>query len=320
MSLDADYLVDRRRLRRQLSFWRVLAFTGVILALLGIGYTLFGKRLNASTDHIARVRIEGMITGQQETLDLLDRVGKSGAKAVILRINSGGGTTSGSEALYEAIRRVAAKKPVIAVIDGVGASGAYMAAIGAERIFASRSAIVGSIGVIAQIPNVTKLLDTLGVKVESVRSSPLKAMPSGVEATSPEARAALDATVQDTYRWFRGLVGERRALEAAALDQVADGRVFTGQQALGLKLIDSLGGEVDAVAWLEAEKKFAPNLPVRTYSPPDKITRFPGLASLETLGRMLGLLPQGDLEAVARAVFGTQTPEGLVSLWHPAHE
>lgn len=320
MSFDADYLVDRRRLRKQLSFWRVMAFGVVVLAIVAGGYATLGKRIGAAPDHIARVRIEGLITGQQETIDLLDRVGKSDAKALILRINSGGGTTSGSEALYEAIRRVAAKKPVLAVIDGVGASGAYMAAVGAERIFASRSAIVGSIGVIAQIPNVTKLLDTIGVKMEAVRSSPLKAMPSGVELTSPEARAALEATVQDTYRWFRGLVGERRNLEAAALDIVADGRVFTGQQALGLKLVDQLGGELDAVAWLESEKKFVPGLPVRNYTVPEKLTRFPGLASLEAAGRAIGLLPSGEFEALAQSILGARMQDGLVSVWHPANE
>jgi protease-4 len=239
-------------LRRKLTFWRVVAILAALAALIVAGLAWRGN-LGFSRPHIARITIEGMITGRQATLDVLKRADNANVQAVILKINSGGGTTAGSEALYNEVRRLAEKKPVIAVVEGVGASGAYMTALGAERIVANGSGIVGSIGVIAQVPNVSKLLDTLGVKVESVRSSPLKAMPSGIEPTSPEARKALEETVLDTYRWFRGLVGERRKLDGEALDKVTDGRVFTGRQALDLKLIDALatvlaGASIDAAS------------------------------------------------------------------------
>ncbi|MGL5448499.1 MAG: signal peptide peptidase SppA [Rhabdaerophilum sp.] len=315
MSLAADMMVDRRRLRRQLTFWRILAGLAVLAALVGIGFVVRGP---VDSGHIARVQIEGLITGKQETLDLLRDIEKSKARAVVLRINSGGGTTSGSEALYNAVKQLAAKKPVVAVIDGVGASGAYMTALGAERIVANGSAIVGSVGVIAQIPNVSKLLDTLGVKVESVRSSPLKAMPSGVEPTSPEARVALEQTVTDTYRWFRALVGERRNLEGDALANVADGRVFTGRQALELKLVDALGNENDAIAWLEAEKGLKKDLRVRDYKPKSQRGGLRGISALDGLARLFGIDVPDGVDQAAQRLLGAQALEGLVSVWQPA--
>ncbi len=315
MSLTSDMLVDRRRLRRQLTFWRVASVLILILALIGAGFAFRTYSGPGGQAHIARMNIEGLITGRQETLDLLRDIEKSSASAVILRINSGGGTTSGSEALYSAVQALSAKKPVIAVIDGVGASGAYMTALGAERIVANGSALVGSIGVIAQVPNVSKLLDTLGVKVEAVRSSPLKAMPSGVEPTTPEARAALEATVADSYRWFRELVGSRRNLAGDALGSVSDGRVFTGRQALGLKLVDELGGEKEAIAWLEREKNIAKELRVVEYKPKSQRGSLPAIGSLHQAARLLGLPVPEALDEAANRLLGPKALEGLVSVW-----
>ena len=318
MSLSSDLLVDRRRLRRQLTFWRVVAVLVALAALIG-GGLFWGGALRGAQPHVARITIEGLITGKQETIDLLRRADNTAVKAVILRINSGGGTTSGSETLYNEVRRLSAKKPVVAVIDGVGASGAYMTAIGADRIVSNGSALVGSIGVIAQIPNFSKLLETVGVKVESVRSSPLKAMPSGMEPTPPEARAALEETVGDTYRWFRALVGERRKLDGEALARVTDGRVFTGRQALELKLIDSLGDERDALAWLEREKGLK-DLPVRPYTLRQNITRFPGLTSLAAVLDLVSGGSTGLFRGAAQDMLEGGALDGLVSLWHPSRD
>lgn len=318
MKFEADLLVDRRRLRRQVTFWRVLCVLALLAGIVGLGLT-FGKAgLNATRPHVARISIDGLITGKQETLDLLEKANGPAVKAVILRINSGGGTTSGSELLYNEVRRLAARKPVVAVIDTVGASGAYMTALGADRIVANGSALVGSIGVIAQMPNVTKLLDTLGVKVEAVRSSPLKALPNGIEPTPPEARAALEASVKDTYVWFRALVGERRKLEGAALDAVTDARVFTGRQAERLKLIDGLGDERAAISWLEAEKGLAKGLPVVAYKPPPA-SRLPTISALVGLFGRLGV-PENVVAALAGPLTDQPQLDGLVSLWHPSAE
>ena len=139
--------------------------------------------------------------------------------------------------------RLRASKPTVVVVDGLAASGGYIAALGADHIVAGETALVGSIGVLFQYPNVSDLLKTIGVQVETIKSSPLKAAPSGFEPTSPEARKAVEEIVMDSYAWFKGLVQERRNLDDAALAKVSDGRVFTGRQGLALKLVDELGGE-----------------------------------------------------------------------------
>ena len=128
---------------------------------------------------------------------------------------------------------------------------------------AQGTSLVGSIGVLFQYPNVSELLKTIGVKVEEVKSSPLKAAPNGFEPTSPEARAAVEALVMDSYAWFRNMVRDRRHMDDATLQRVTDGRVFTGRQGLELKLIDQIGNEKTAVDWLAKEKGLKANTPVQ---------------------------------------------------------
>ncbi|HMH95767.1 MAG TPA: S49 family peptidase, partial [Bradyrhizobium sp.] len=212
MSLDSDVIVDRRRIRRKLTFWRVVAVIVAIAAVATVGViaTPGGRGALTTSGSIARVNIDGVIRSDQERVEALERLEKSKAEAVILHINSPGGTTAGSEQLYDALVRLKAKKPLVVVVEGLAASGGYITAIAADHIIAKQTSLVGSIGVLFQIPNVTELMKTVGVKIEEVKSSPLKAAPNGFEPTSPEARAALDALVKDSYAWFRGLVKERR--------------------------------------------------------------------------------------------------------------
>ena len=148
-----------------------------------------------------------------------------------------------------------------------------------------------------QFPNFTDLLKTVGVKVEEVKSSPLKAAPNGYEPTSPEARAALDALVKDSYAWFRGLVKKRRGMDDALLEKVADGRVFTGRQAIDLKLIDQLGDEKTAVAWLVAQKNVKSDLPVRDFK---LAPRFGDMTFLRTAASVT--LDALGLSAIARQI------------------
>src|SRR5215831_14933926 len=249
MSLDADHIVDRRRMRRKLTFWRALAVAVAIVAI-GAFAVLRGPRdiIVPGTDRISRVTISGIILGNRDRVEALTRLSKaSDTRAVIVHVDSPGGTVAGSEQLYRALRLVAEKKPTVVVVDGTAASGGYLAAMASDQIVAQDTSIVGSIGVIFQYPNVTDLLKTVGVQVETIRSTPLKAAPSGLEPTSPEARAAVESLVKDSYDWFKGLVRERRHLDDAQLDTVSDGRVFTGRQAIGLKLIDALGDEQAAM-------------------------------------------------------------------------
>src|SRR3984893_10895219 len=267
MSLDSDVIVDRRRIRRKLTFWRVTAALVAIaaVAVVGVVVTPGGRGALTTSGSIARVNIEGLIRSDQERVAALERLEDSQSAAVIVHINSPGGTTAGSEQLYDALVRLKAKKPLVVVVEGLAASGGYITAIAADYIVAQQTSLVGSIGVLFQYPNFSDLLKTVGVKVEEVKSSPLKAAPNGFEPTSPEARAALESLVRDSYAWFRGLVKERRGRGDDLLEKAADGRVFTGHQALDLKLIDQLGDEKTAVAWLVAQKGVKSDLPVQDY-------------------------------------------------------
>src|SRR5277367_5755710 len=320
MSLDSDVIVDRRRIRRKLTFWRVASALIAIAAIVTVGLIAVpnGKSGLTGAGSIARINIEGLIRSDQERVEALERLEKSQTTAVIVHINSPGGTTAGSEQLYDALTRLKAKKPMVVVVEGLAASGGYIAAIAADHIIAQQSSLVGSIGVLFQFPNFAELLKTVGVKVEEVKSSPLKAAPNGFEPTSPEARDALAALVKDSYAWFRGLVKERRGMDDALLEKVADGRVFTGRQAVDLKLIDQLGDEKAAVAWLVAQKGVKRDLPVHDYklSP-----RFGDLTFLRTAASIT--LDALGFSSIARQVEQTGGLQavglgGMLALWQPA--
>jgi len=323
MSLDSDLIVDRRRIRRKLTFWRVLAavFAIAAIAVIGVAASPGGRGAFTSSGSIARVNIEGLIRSDQERVQALEQLENSRAAAVVVHINSPGGTTAGSEQLYDSLIRLKAKKPLVVVVEGLAASGGYITAIAADHIVAQQSSLVGSIGVLFQFPNFSELLKTIGVKVEEVKSSPLKAAPNGFEPTSQEARDALDALVKDSFGWFKGLVKERRAMDDTQLEKVADGRVFTGHQAIDLKLIDELGDEKTAVAWLVAQKNVKKDLPVRDY----KLTpRFGDLTFLRTAASVA--LDALGLNAIARQIEQVGVAQavdrlgldGMLALWHPA--
>jgi protease-4 len=323
MSLDADQIVDRRRMRRKLTFWRVFATLLVIGAVVGVAL-LFGPSGGLGTRpgaYIARITIEGLIRGDQQRVEALDRLGLSGVKAVIVHVDSPGGTTGGSEQLHDALIRLKGQKPMVVVVDGLAASGGYIAAIAADHIVARSTSLVGSIGVLFQYPNFTDLLKTVGVAVETVKSSPLKAAPSGFEPTSPEARAAIESLVMDSYGWFRDLVREHRHMDAGQLERVADGRVFTGRQGRDLMLIDEIGDEKEALAWLAKEKGIDAKLPVRDYK---LEPRFGDLPFLHVAAA--SLLESVGLNAVARRIeawgavraIDRLNLDGLLALWHPS--
>src|SRR5580658_2283775 len=297
MSLDADLIVDRRRMRRKLTFWRVIAIGVIVLAVAGVA-ALGSNRAGFTgvRPYIARVTIEGLIRGDRDRVQALDRLARSSlARAVIIHVDSPGGTTAGSEQLYDSLSRLREKKPIVIVVDSMAASGGYITALAADHIVAQQTSLVGSIGVLFQYPNVADLLGKIGVKVESVKSTPLKAAPDGFEPTSPEATAALNSIIQDSYAWFKGLVQDRRHLTDDQLKAVDDGRVFTGHQGLDLKLIDELGDERAALAWLAKEKNVDANLPVRDY---ELQSRFGDLPFLHAAA--VALLDAAGLGGLAR--------------------
>lgn len=301
MAYDSDYLVDRRRLKRRLTLWRtlaVVAFAAAVAAAVG----RFGESV-VQGDFIARLDIEGVIARDDRRLKTIGELGRNDrVRAVVLRIDSPGGTVTGGETLYRALIELGRRKPVVAVMDGLATSAAYMVAIGTERIYARESTLTGSIGVIMQTAEITRLLDMIGVTPHAFRSGRLKAAPNPLEPVTPEAEKAMQGLIDEMYAMFRDMVLERRDLGAAGAEAFADGRVFTGRQAVRLGLVDEIGGEDEAVAWLKAEKDLPADLEVKEIR----------------LGRDVDRLID-RLDSLARKTILSErlTLDGLVSVWHP---
>ncbi len=299
MSLDADQALDRRRLKRRLTFWRIAAVVAVVVAVVAaVG------RVGVGENHVARLVVGGIILDDPWRDDALAGIAEDdNAKALIVRIDSPGGTMVGGEALYTSLRAVAGKKPVVAVMGGTATSAAYMTALGADHILARAGSVTGSIGVIMQTADITGLLDKLGVKAETIKSRPLKAQPNPLELLTPEAREAARFVVLDLFEMFVDMVQQRRNLPRDKVLALADGRVFTGRQAVANGLVDALGGESDARRWLAETHAIATSLPVRD-------------VEIEHEGALWRDLIMG---LVGKVLFSERLRlDGPISVWHPS--
>jgi protease-4 len=249
--------------------------------------------------------------------ELIEKIGKSDqVKAVILDINSPGGTTTGGEALYDAVRRLAEKKPVVAVCGTLATSAAYIAALATDRIFVYGNTITGSVGVIFQWAEVTELLKTLGIKVEEVRSGPLKAVPSPFEPADEKARALTEEMVQEAKVWFIDLVSKRRSIDATSVPGLTEGRIYSGRQAVELKLVDAIGDEKVAMSWLAKERNVPSGLKIVDWKPAEESSGWFGWLS-QALGAVFGLSAE-RLAGLFGQISSTLKLDGLVSVWHPA--
>jgi protease-4 len=281
-----DFYEERRRKWRRSAFWRGFLIAAVLAAI--VAAVVGSDAMRAGRTQIARYEVTGIITDDPERDEMLAAMARdANVRALILRINSPGGTTAGAEALYASLRQVAERKPVVAMLGEVAASGGYVAAIAADHIVSRGNTLTGSIGVIMEYPDLTRVMDRLGIGLETVRSSELKAEPSPFRPTNPAARALDEALIAESYAWFRGLVGARRGLAGADLDAVANGAVFTGRLALGGGLVDEIGGEPEAVAWIESRDPSLAGLPIEDW----EVERDEPLA-----GRLLGkIAPTGGI-------------------------
>jgi protease-4 len=316
--LEAETVVDRRHLRRKLTLWRVLAVVFGVLFIAALALAnQDGMGSGSLLPHIARVSVTGIITDDRKMNELFDRIGKaSQVKAVILDIDSPGGTTTGGEALYDSVRRLAEKKPVVAVCGTLATSAAYIVALATDRIFVYGNTITGSVGVIFQWADVTQLLHTLGVKVEEVKSGPLKAVPSPFEPTDEKARALTEEMVQEAKVWFVDLVEKRRKIEPQSVPGLTDGRIYSGRQALQLKLVDEIGDEKAAKAWLQKERDISPRLSVVEWKPKWESEGILGWF-LGSIASSLGFSGEKFASLIGQLEAGLKL-DGLVSLWHPA--
>ena len=300
MPFETDQYIDRRRLKRGLTIWRVVA----ILAVVGLVVVTVGRTVDfRGGDFVARLSVFGVIVDDRERLAALRRVAEDDrAKALVVEIDSPGGTVVGGETLFRELRKVSERKPVVAVMSEIATSAGYMTALGADRIFARAGSITGSIGVIMQSADITGLLDMLGIKPEAIKSAPLKAQPNPLEPFTPQAREAARAVVLDFYDLFVDMVAERRALTRDDVITLADGRIFTGRQAVERGLVDELGGEPEARSWLAASFEIDIGLPVRD-------------VEVEREDEIWREFLEGP---VGKVLFSERLRlDGLISLWHP---
>jgi protease-4 len=311
--MDAETILERRRLRRRASFWRVTAFVVAAVAIVvgaSVATDMKSFEAVASGGQVADIKVDGFILTRPKAVELIDKAAKDASvKAIVLHIDSGGGAASGGEALYKSIRRASATKPTVAVIDGLGASAAYMTAIAADYVIARESAITGSIGVIFQYGNVGELLQKLGVSYDEVKSAPLKGEPSLFHEPPPGAEAMVKRVIDDTYDWFVGLVAERRKLPMATARSLADGSIYSGRQALRLKLIDAVGGDEEARVWLSDEKGISLDLPLKEWKPDDSFFAALSENAVTGIARSLGFEDAASILPRRLAV------DGLLSLW-----
>lgn len=240
--------------------WPILGLLGFLVFVVGIaGIVGSGPTLGSeSGPHIALIRIGGIIaagrsgsslfgdtvSGSEDIVEQLEKARRNkDVKAIVLRINSPGGSASGSEEVFNEIERVRKSgKPVYVSMADVAASGGYYIAAPCDRIFADHSTITGSIGVIFDTADMSELYKKIGLKPQTIKSGKFKDIGSSARPLTTEERALVQGMVDNIFNTFVNAVAQGRKMPVAEVKKLADGRVFTGDQALKVKLIDEIGG------------------------------------------------------------------------------
>ena len=297
--MDADYLIDRQRLKKRVLLWRTFSVITLLLFIAALTIK-FGN--GGSGDYIARIKVENVIQSDPDRLAVIEKILRDkDAKALIVRINSPGGTVVGGEALYKALYRFRKEKPVVAIMDELATSAGYLVAVGADHIFAHEGTITGSIGVIFQTAEITELLKKIGVKFEAIKSAPLKSEPSPFTKFTPKTRKATKLLVDDIYSMFIQIIAKSRNLKLEQVRILADGRLYTGRMAVKNGLVDEIGDERQAKIWLEKEIKINKSTPIR---------------DITTRGRLENWLDYVSSFLQKSPISERLILDGLVSVWH----
>jgi protease IV len=302
MALETDLIIDRQRLSRRLAVWRTVAVIAVVIAVLvALRPALHGMAAIGGR-HVARLPVAGFISDNPKLVAALNDAAKDPQVAgLIVAIDSPGGSVAGGEALHDAIQAFAAVKPVAAVMGGTAASAGYMIAVPAARIFARQATITGSIGVLLENGDISGLLKMVGIAADPIVSGPLKDQPNYFKPLTPEGHDVLQGLVMDMYDQFVAVVASGRHMDPARVRQLADGRPYTGRQALALGLVDAIGGEPEARAWM-VSKNVPADLPIQDIDTESFSRRY--------LGGMFG--------GVWKALFSQGVMlDGALAVWQP---
>ncbi|MDA8089736.1 MAG: signal peptide peptidase SppA [Nitrospiraceae bacterium] len=225
-----------------------LVLSGMLLFLLIVGAAMsFFSRMQEG-EKIGIIRVEGAITSSDDIITTLKQFSEDPAiKAIVMRVDSPGGGVAPSQEIYEEVKKAAAKKFIVVSMGSLAASGGYYISVPATKIFADPGTITGSIGVIMEVPNVQGLLKKIGVKTEVIKSGKNKDIASLFSNMTNEQRRILQGSLDNVHEQFIQAVAAGRKMPVDVVRQLADGRIFTGQQAKALGLIDQLGDLEDAI-------------------------------------------------------------------------
>ncbi len=295
MNLPPEYLIERTQNKSQIRKWKLIAISLFAVSAVISLSMLGGKNLPMAavtiSPYIASVAIDGVLFEDAKRDTNLENIADdNNIKALILYVDSPGGTVVGGEKIYNILRKISSKKPVVVVLGTLATSAGYLIALGGDYIISHNGTITGSIGVIMQSAEITELAEKLGVKLNNFKSSPLKAAPNPTEKLTPEVQEAIMESVADAYDYFIEVVAERRGLSLEQVRKIADGRIYLGKKALKLKLVDAVGTKDDAVKWLQGQKQIDPNLKVKE-------------VKLKPVNKFLDMLFE-DMDSLANNIFG----------------
>lgn len=219
----------------------------VLLICISLFLTLFQKNIPLGS-RLALIRIEGPIIDSKDAVDEIKEYTKdSSIKAIVLRVDSPGGAVAPSQEIYEEVKKAVAKKKVVVSMGSVAASGGYYISVPATRIIANPGTLTGSIGVIMELPNIEGLMNKIGVRTEVIKSGEHKDIASMFRTLTKEERVILQGVMDNVHEQFMKAVSEKRKIKMEELRAIADGRIFTGEQAKAHGLIDELGTLEDAI-------------------------------------------------------------------------
>jgi protease-4 len=230
-------------MKKILIFFAVIFVIIVILSLL----LTFNRKVPLG-EKVALVRVTGVILDSTEVIDeLKEYANNSSVKAVILRVDSPGGAVAPSQEIYEEIVKIKEKKKVVVSMGTVAASGGYYISAPADKIVANAGTLTGSIGVIMELPNISGLMQKIGVETQVIKSGEHKDIASMFRAMKPEEKQILQNVLDDVHNQFITAVSEGRNIKFEEIKKIADGRIFTGRMAKELGLVDELGNLEDAI-------------------------------------------------------------------------
>ncbi len=250
---------------------------------------------------IAKLSLEGMINNESNFIEKINQLKqKENLKAILILVNSPGGTFVSSKEIYDSLKLFDEKIPIAVYMKEVATSGAYLVSLGADKIFANTGTITGSVGVILQTADITTLLDKIGINPLVIKSGDLKAVPNLVEKTNELQFEYIKNIVLLMQEEFMQIVNLERKISIESQEKIRDGRIFTSKQAKQIKLIDEVGVEKNALDWLKKKAGLDDKIKIIDYAETNELFDFLNLKLFRKFNNM-------DLKLT----------DGILAIWTP---